>query len=615
MAISMARFASVCSRAVPAIPAMSGRSLRGAVVVASAIALGSPAVAQASVSISSFTVTPSTTQAGAAPDVELHAQLSSPDGDTPSAVTVSLAPGLLADPNAPTVCSSTDYANQSCPASSQIGHGTITGYSPAFGTSVSLATQMYLIQPEGSAIAEIGLIADFYDYPAANVKAPVSIRTSPSVGIDIPMTDIPKVFDDNGTQIPIQIQDIDLTLSGTVNGKPFTRNPTSCAAATTTFTLESYGAPSSPVSAQGGYTPTGCASLAYAPALSAKSVIDSADDGVSFDSTITQTATDSATSSVAVSVPSGLSLRGSTIAAACEPSTLASCQPIGTATVVTPLLGQPVTGSLYLVSSSTGLPSIDAVFPSPLGLTLQGSPSFTSSGLAATFNGLPDVPLTSLEVDFAGGGNSVFTAGSTICSPGQSVTGTFGAQSGASATVTAPLSVSGPCPPASDTGAGSGTGPSGTTGSGSGAGAGKGGVSVSATRPTVVAHASGLTSKHPTLSISVTAGTNAPALKRISIGLPTGFTVNRKVFARGISGTVGSAKLNRSAFSLTGGVSVALGTGGRSATVQIGTPSLRLPRNLASRLRHHQAVTLTFLVTVHDVDGKQTRLPVVLKVT
>ena len=600
MALSMARFAGARSRAVPALFGVVGM-----------LACSAPA-AVASVSISSFTVTPSTTQAGAAPDVELHAQLSSPDGDTPSAVTVSLAPGLLADPNAPTVCSSADYANQNCPASSQIGHGTITGYSPAFGTSVSLATQMYLIQPQASAIAEIGLIADFYDYPAANVQAPVSIRTTPTVGIDIPMTGIPKVFDDNGTQIPIQVQDIDLTLSGTVNGKPFTRNPTSCAAATTTFTLESYGDPSSPVSAQGGYTPSACSALGYAPALTASSVIDTGDDGVSFDSIITQRASDSATSTVSMSVPSGLSIRGSALGAACQPSALASCAPIGTATAGTPLLSQPVTGSLYLVSSGTGLPSIDAVFPSPLGLSLQGSPSLTSSGLAATFNGLPDVPLTSLEVDFTGGGNSLFTAGSDICSPGQSVTGTFGAQSGASATVTAPLSVSGPCPATSGTGAGNGTGTA-SPAPGSGAGAGKGGVHITGARPTAIAHATGLTSKHPVLSVSVTAGANAPGLRRFSIGLPAGFTVNHHAFARGVSGTAGSSSLARSAFSPAGGVSVALGAGARTATVQLGAPSLRLARDLLIRLRHHRAVTLHFIVTVHDVDGRQTRVPVTVK--
>src|SRR4051794_30388459 len=64
-----------------------------------------PASALAAVSVTSFSVTPSTTQAGAHPDVTIDPAFSlNPTGDDVKAVGVLLPQGLVGDPNAATRC-------------------------------------------------------------------------------------------------------------------------------------------------------------------------------------------------------------------------------------------------------------------------------------------------------------------------------------------------------------------------------------------------------------------------------------------------------------------------------------------------------------------------------
>jgi hypothetical protein len=325
--------------------------------------------------------------------------------------------------------------------------------------------QVYLIAAQGSEVARIGVIADFFDVPVATLSAPVDVRSSPTVGIDIPLTGIPNQI----SGIDVRVDELKLELYGTVNGQPFTRNPTSCSAATTGLTIDSYGS-STPVTAAASFTPTGCETLGYSPQLAATATIDQGDDGVDFSATITQSAADAATSAVTITLPSGLSPRLSALGAACTASDLTACPAIGTATVTTPLLSAPLQGQLVLAAGSPGsLPMIDAVFGPPLSLTLVGTPSLGASGLAASFSGLPDVPLTTLEVDFTGGPNSILTAASALCSEPQALTGDFTAQTDATAQVTAAVAVSGTCQ-AGSSGAGSSGAGAGSSGSGGGSG-------------------------------------------------------------------------------------------------------------------------------------------------
>src|SRR5690349_10505786 len=109
-----------------AVPSMGDELIRrgsfGAVrtplaALAVLFALAIPASASASVSITSFKVTPSTTQAGAHPDLTIDTGFSlDPTSDDVKSVGVLLPQGLVGDPNAADRCSAAMFAADTCPA-------------------------------------------------------------------------------------------------------------------------------------------------------------------------------------------------------------------------------------------------------------------------------------------------------------------------------------------------------------------------------------------------------------------------------------------------------------------------------------------------------------------
>lgn len=73
--------------------------------------------------------------------------------------------------------------------------------------------------------------------------------------------------------IPIDITSMDVTLFGQSPNPAFARNPTSCTTATTQFSAHSYTAPTTAVTGQASYTPTGCENEDFSPSFSASLVV------------------------------------------------------------------------------------------------------------------------------------------------------------------------------------------------------------------------------------------------------------------------------------------------------------------------------------------------------
>jgi hypothetical protein len=403
------------------------------VLLAAAIGVAIPAAAastaSASLSISSFSVTPSTTQAGGSldrpgPDLAIAASFSSRGGDSPRDATVSLAPGLLANPSQVTPCPTASFEDGACPDSSRIGAGTITA-----------------TEPQGSEAARIGLIVTFFDFPVATQSAPVTIRTTPDVGLDIPLSGLPNEIDG----VHITIDALHLTIFGAANGAPFTRNPTSCAPATSTLTADSYGDPSTNTSEQSSFTPSGCGSLPYAPTIAGTVAKDQSDNGIALSATITQNYDESDSRSIDLTLPASASPRLSALSQACSNAAPETCPAIGTATVRTPLLTAPLTASIVLVAHPGALPTLAILIPQPIGLELDATPILTGSAVRALVMNIPDVPLSSLTINLPGGSGSLFRAGVHLCSAQQSFAGGFTGWSGATANASAPATVTG-CP-------------------------------------------------------------------------------------------------------------------------------------------------------------------------
>src|ERR1700736_512580 len=127
---------------------MTPRRLLGAVAgLAVSLAIAAPAQA---FDVSSFTLNPSTLQAGGTttqpgPDLTIDAHFNTQDGDSVKDATISLAPGLVANPSVVPVCTTAQFQAEDCPASSRIGQGVVTGTAPSFWTTLTLPADLYLV--------------------------------------------------------------------------------------------------------------------------------------------------------------------------------------------------------------------------------------------------------------------------------------------------------------------------------------------------------------------------------------------------------------------------------------------------------------------------------------
>jgi hypothetical protein len=420
------------------------RRIRAAALAAAALTVGA-ANARADVSIGSFTVTPSTLQAGvpdpsAGPDVRIDAKLSSGSWDTPDELTLSLAPGLLVDPLHAGTCTADQLQANQCPGGSRIGDGWVTATTPLTGT-VALRANLYLVAPQGSEPARMGLVIDFYGSAVESLSAPVTVRsTAGDVGLDVAFAGLPNSW--NG--VPLTIDELDLTIHGQSAGQYLTRNPTRCGApATSRIALRSYA--NATAQASSAFTPTGCAALTYAPWLQATVRPDTGDDGASFQTDVTQSALEGASGSITIAAPVDMQPRLPAIEAACQASDLSQCRSVGWARATSPLLPVPLTGRIVLLPRAGFTRTLTVLFDAPVALRLDAVTQLTGnpSRVTTTFSDLPDMPLTSLTLEIDGGPDSLFVAGPSLCQAPQSTLGSFAALDGATVQRTVPEQVTG----------------------------------------------------------------------------------------------------------------------------------------------------------------------------
>jgi hypothetical protein len=204
-----------------------------------------------------------------------------------------------------------------------------------------------------------------------------------------------------------------------------------------------------------------------------------------------------------------------------------------------------------------------------------------------TFTGLPDIPLSDLNVTLAGGNNAAFAA---FCSPASgTASSTLIAQSGARATVSAPFTVAG-C-----------SGSQGTTGSGPGpkpSPNGRAGI--------VSGAASGLASGHPALSFKLTAGKNAK-LKSFAVKLPRGLSFARHR-VHGRLKLLGVALKGAKVKSLSlkhGTLLVTLRAPVNTLSAKIGSRALKESAALRSAAKHHRLKPLQLTVLLTNTAGKR----------
>ncbi|MGH2857675.1 MAG: hypothetical protein ACRDMJ_09330 [Solirubrobacteraceae bacterium] len=502
------------------------------------------------------------TAAGGIANLGMDLKFAPTGTDSPDHMTMNLPPGLLANAtiDGGACLKTADLSDSAC----QVGSGTVTA--DAYGTIPIPTSVTFDLVPPPSAGDLAGLAVNSN---GTQIGQTAAIRVRPSGDPDGVGVTLDFVLPNSLYGVPISITEIDSTFDGL-------RYPTTCPStpAPVSVSVDSY-SDSTVKTTTAPLSVTGCSSLPYAPKFSVTAVRDQHDKQVKLTTQVTQAANESPNRSVALAFP--LAVVEPQVAGLrnlCQNVSSGTCTAVGSATATSPLYPTPLTGQAYLTGTFTG-PTLTLVFPSPFPLTLTGVVDLVHN--STTFTGLPDIPLTALDVTLNAGTYGLFE--SSCVTPAGTATASLTDQNGdRSVKLPAPFTVSG-CPAA----------PGGRTGgSSSGSGSGSGTVS-------------GLHAGHATLRLTIRVGRHAAALRSLTVRLPRGLVF---VSRRGIRVTGARA---RSLRVVHGSLVVTLRRPARSLVVRIASRALRESRSMRSRARRLKHLTVTVIarntrgrrVTIH----------------
>jgi hypothetical protein len=366
----------------------------------------------------------------------------------PSRITVTLPPGLIGAIPAVSLCPDAQAGAGTCPASSQIGTAAVAagaGGEPYGFTGRVFLTGPYDGAPYGLSVV-VPAVAGPYDLGEVVTRAAISVGLY-SGRITAAAT-LPSIVGG----VPLRLKHIAVN----VNRAHFASNPTSCAAlATESLALSTFGA-QDPLSSP--FQAVDCGALAFKPQVRVSTgAKTSKAGGASIDVAVTQPAAEANIRELALQLPSRLVARDSTLQKACLAASFeagtppGTCQPtarVGTVTVKTPVLPDPLTGTAWLIShGGAQFPDLDLVLRGDnVEVVLVGHTHIARSSITtSTFEDLPDVPVTSVNVDLPTGPNSALAPNGRACGSRLLAPTTIIAQNGAKLTPNTKVSVSG-CP-------------------------------------------------------------------------------------------------------------------------------------------------------------------------
>jgi hypothetical protein len=102
----------------------------------------------------------------------------------------------------------------------------------------------------------------------------------------------------------------------------------------------------------------------------------------------------------------------------------------GHATAYSPLLDQPLTGPVYLRSSSNKLPDLVASLGGQIHIDLAGRIDSHKGGIRTTFEVVPDAPVSKFVLEMKGGSKGLLVNSENLCAEPQHAIAHFTAQSG-----------------------------------------------------------------------------------------------------------------------------------------------------------------------------------------
>lgn len=456
-------------------------------LIAFALLLHAPnALADFGVDPSTFAVSSSTTQAGAATDLTTSFALNhqgdgNVDGNLKD-LRVDLPAGVIGDPGATPRCKTSEFMSlTSCPMSSQVGtmdvvfnidgmlqdFGASAVYNmvPTRGETAELAAVMF--SPIVSIVIHVRSDGD-YGLTATlhNAADPFAIESTTMTLWGVPAD---AAHDgDRGTCLQTSWDPTDKCPSPAPR-RAFLRNGAACGPQQASVSVDSWQNPEREVRASADMAPvTGCDKLPpVEPNVSIQPVDRSAGSpsGYDVDLDVPQVDNPDAVATpplkmVSIQLPAGTAISPSSAdgLGACSdeqlhqhdtsPVACPDSSKIGTVSITTPFLDQPLEGAMYL-----GQPQPNDQFRlfmvaegSGVSVRLKGSavPDPNTGRLTVTFDGLPPIAFSHLHVHMKGGPRAVL-ANPTSCGTATSTTTVTPVGGGAAASSADSFSVAGDC--------------------------------------------------------------------------------------------------------------------------------------------------------------------------
>jgi hypothetical protein len=365
-----------------------------------------------------------------------------------SQLTTTLPAGLLgAIPSVP-LCGEPAANAGSCPATSQIGTVTVTA--GAGSEPYSFTGRAYLTGPYGSAPYGLSIVVPAVAGPYN--LGEVLTRAGITVGLYSGRVTVTSTLPTIESGVPLRLK----SLSVAVNRKNFLFNPTSCGPLATESLLGGTLGASQSLSSP--FQAGNCAALPFKPNISVSTGgRPTKAGGASLDVKVTQAAGEANIREMQLQLPKQLPSRLTTLQKACleasfeaalPPGSCSTMARVGSVAVTTPVLPGVLRGPAYLIShGGESFPDLDLVLQGDgVEVVLVGHTHISRTGITtSTFESLPDVPISSVEVNLPVGPYSALATDGRLCHAGLVAPTTIIAQSGAKVTQNTKIAVTG-CP-------------------------------------------------------------------------------------------------------------------------------------------------------------------------